>query len=307
MLVAVQGWQRLCVLQDKVARCLLRCRSARGPCGLAAPHMDLSTQALAAELLNARSWDPAEHPAWLAFEVIHGLEIRKRQHSVARKLLDQPGDKGSTPGEREPGALLQLNMGEGKTRVILPMLALELAGKSDAVRLVFLSELLHEAFSYLHRSLTGTNDASCMPIMLCIYAPSYMPVPMQVQIWLQIYTALRLTCRSHAPSKAYVRDRFSAGGLGAVQVSGYAGSLLDLRCLLQPFSRSIDLDANKIAAMEQQLLQCRSHRAVMCIASEERLSFELKAQVCIPAMSNRHHSRCGAALLELLLLSIPMT
>jgi hypothetical protein len=36
---------------------------------------------------------------------------------------------------------------------------------------------------------------------------------------------------------------------------------------------------DRIAAMEQQLLQCRSHRSVLCIASEERLSLELKGQV----------------------------
>jgi hypothetical protein len=52
---------------------------------------------------------------------------------------------------------LQLNMGEGKTRVILPMVALELCGKGDVVRLNFLSQLLPEALSYLSVCLTGTN------------------------------------------------------------------------------------------------------------------------------------------------------
>lgn len=50
---------------------------------------------------------------------------------------------------------LQLNMGEGKTRVILPMVALELSGKGNVVRLNFLSQLLPEAVEYLHACLTG--------------------------------------------------------------------------------------------------------------------------------------------------------
>ena len=46
-------------------------------------------------------------------------------------------------------------MGGGKTRVIIPMLALELCGKGDVVRLNFLLQLLPEAVEYLHACLTG--------------------------------------------------------------------------------------------------------------------------------------------------------
>lgn len=54
--------------------------------------------------------------------------------------------------------LSQLNMGEGKTRVILPMLLLELAqpGGGRLVRRNFLSQLLCEAYDFLHRSLTAS-------------------------------------------------------------------------------------------------------------------------------------------------------
>ena len=46
-------------------------------------------------------------------------------------------------------------MGEGKTRVILPMVALQLCGRGEVVRLSFLSQLLPEAVHYLHACLTG--------------------------------------------------------------------------------------------------------------------------------------------------------
>jgi hypothetical protein len=47
-------------------------------------------------------------------------------------------------------------MGEGKTRVILPMLALECANGKQLVRLNFLPTLLDEAYAHLHRYLTAS-------------------------------------------------------------------------------------------------------------------------------------------------------
>lgn len=62
---------------------------------------------------------------------------------VARHLIDNPG------------AILQLNMGEGKTRVIMPMLILHWADGANLVRLHILTPLLHEAFTFLHQTLSA--------------------------------------------------------------------------------------------------------------------------------------------------------
>eukprot|EP00882_Tetradesmus_deserticola_P023299 GHRQ01025352.1.p1 GENE.GHRQ01025352.1~~GHRQ01025352.1.p1 ORF type:complete len:119 (-),score=47.40 GHRQ01025352.1:254-610(-) len=80
------------------------------------------------ELLVHRTWDPAAHPKWLVFEVEGQLQIRPAQYDIAQHLL------------ANPGAIMQLNMGEGKTRVILPMLALHWA---DGSRLVSGGVCLH--------------------------------------------------------------------------------------------------------------------------------------------------------------------
>ena len=69
-----------------------------------------------------RTWDVAQHPKWLAFEVEGQLQIRPVQHWVAQHLMEHPED------------IMQLNMGEGKTRVILPMLALHWADGKRLVR-----------------------------------------------------------------------------------------------------------------------------------------------------------------------------
>ncbi len=51
----------------------------------------------------------------------------------------------------------QLNMGEGKTRVTLPMLALHWADGSRVVRLNFLPALIDEAYAHLHLVLTASS------------------------------------------------------------------------------------------------------------------------------------------------------
>ena len=100
------------------------------------------------ELLVTRRWDVAEHPEWLVFEVEGGLQIRPVQYDVARKLM------------LDPGSVVQLNMGEGKTRVILPMLILHWTRAGvDAQRLLRISALtalLHELFDFMHRHLCAS-------------------------------------------------------------------------------------------------------------------------------------------------------
>ena len=145
-------WQELCVLQDKLSRCIVRCNA--GTANRSAG-MDASLSALEQELRNKRAWEPSQHPEWLAFEVLQGLEIRHRQYVVAKHMLDNHGSPGM--GEQAKGAIIQLNMGEGKTRVILPMLVLALCGRGELVRLNFLQELLPEAVDYLHSCLTGVH------------------------------------------------------------------------------------------------------------------------------------------------------
>jgi hypothetical protein len=58
------------------------------------------------------------------------------------------------------GAIVQLNMGEGKTRVILPLLIMFWGSNTEdndsIIRLTFLTQLLGEAFSYLYQYLSAS-------------------------------------------------------------------------------------------------------------------------------------------------------
>ena len=102
------------------------------------------------ELRARRSWRPEDHPQRLVFEVENQLQIRPQQTIVAQGIIDRcaAGDG--------PGPIVQLNMGEGKTRVILPMLVLHWARGDTVVRLNVLSPLMHEALGYMHRRLCAS-------------------------------------------------------------------------------------------------------------------------------------------------------
>ena len=128
-------WLELCVLEDKTERLLAHC---------AAGNVALLLKEL--QVVRDDEWDPMAHPEWLVFEVEGRLQIRPAQLAVARNLIANP-----------EGTVVQLNMGEGKTRVILPLLALHWGRNADCVqRLHFLPALIDEAYDYLHRNLCAS-------------------------------------------------------------------------------------------------------------------------------------------------------
>eukprot|EP00884_Botryococcus_braunii_P022386 jgi/Botrbrau1/8831/Bobra.0335s0018.1 len=152
LFTAIFDWMELCVLEDRLSRLA----------HLAASPAD-NISSIVQELQTKRVWESNDHIEWLVFEVEGQLQIRPAQFKVAEGLLE------------DPGAVSQLNMGEGKTRVILPMLALHWAngnghrGKgtsshnrgNDLVRLVFLSTLIEEGYTHLHNCLSASLLCRC--------------------------------------------------------------------------------------------------------------------------------------------------
>ena len=132
-------WLQLCVLEDRLGRIVYLGRTCTG---------GMCDEKVVSELDVRREWSVEMHPEWLVFEVEGSLQIRPVQYQVVQSLIDNEG------------AITQLNMGEGKTRVMLPMLVLHWGSRArqvDAVvRLHFLSQLLQEAFDFLHRNLSSS-------------------------------------------------------------------------------------------------------------------------------------------------------
>ena len=98
------------------------------------------------ELLNKRNWDIKQYPEWLVFEVEGGIQIRPEQYTIASHLLNNPT------------SITQLNMGRGKTRVILPMMIMDLVKNRPVVlpRIMFLAALLWDTVEFLHETLTAS-------------------------------------------------------------------------------------------------------------------------------------------------------
>ena len=68
---------------------------------------DMKTQ-LEKELGYFRAWQPMEHPDWLLVEIESNISIRPAQAAIADRMLNPNGNQN---------AVMQLNMGEGKSSV----------------------------------------------------------------------------------------------------------------------------------------------------------------------------------------------
>ncbi|KAH8434444.1 DUF3638 and DUF3645 domain-containing protein [Aspergillus melleus] len=93
-----------------------------------------------AESKPGDGWNPKTHPDWLLFEIQNKLTIREAQVKVAMQEID-PDTSGN--------AVLQLNMGEGKTSVITPLVVLALARSGQLPRVIVLKPLLRQSVNLL--------------------------------------------------------------------------------------------------------------------------------------------------------------
>ena len=100
------------------------------------------------ELINQEDtqvWNIQDYPSWLLFEFENNLSIRPIQAKVAFQMLKPQSNQHS---------LLQLNMGEGKTAVITPIVAAHLAySKHSLVRIIVLPSLYNTNYSTLRYQL----------------------------------------------------------------------------------------------------------------------------------------------------------
>lgn len=92
------------------------------------------------------NWDPYDYPESLLLEIENGVLIRDVQEEIARKMRTlQPGSN----------AVMQLNMGEGKSSVIVPIVAAALADGSRLVRVLVAKPQSHQMFQMLVSKLGG--------------------------------------------------------------------------------------------------------------------------------------------------------
>ncbi|KAL8396684.1 hypothetical protein RB594_003665 [Gaeumannomyces avenae] len=103
---------------------------------------------LARELSNVghEGWDPIAFPDWLLLEVERDLLIRPVQARIARAMIEPPGGRS---------CVMQFNMGEGKSSVIMPMVAAAIADGSRLARVVVARPQRKQMMHTLSRALGG--------------------------------------------------------------------------------------------------------------------------------------------------------
>ncbi|KAM7221941.1 hypothetical protein V8F06_002692 [Rhypophila decipiens] len=92
------------------------------------------------------NWDPDEQPDWLLLEIESNFLIRPGQVDVARATIWPASGANS---------VLQMNMGQGKTSCIIPMVAAAMANKKNLVRIIVPKALLQQTAQILQSRLGG--------------------------------------------------------------------------------------------------------------------------------------------------------
>lgn len=92
------------------------------------------------------NWQPASHPDWVLLEIEANILIRPGQVDVALATISPTSGSNS---------VLQMNMGQGKTSCIIPMVAASLADTNRLVRVVVPKALLLQTAQLLHARLGG--------------------------------------------------------------------------------------------------------------------------------------------------------
>jgi len=110
-----------------------------------------NSRELAKELMHTghTNWSPVEYPDWLLLEVESGILIRPAQARVASLMMNPPGDSNH---------VMQLDMGEGKSSVIVPMMAAHLADGSRLVRVIVAKAQSRQMMHTLTCALGGLLD-----------------------------------------------------------------------------------------------------------------------------------------------------
>lgn len=113
---------------------------------LAGERLDVSTFYAEIENTGRQGWQSSDMPDWLLIEIENDFLIRPIQAQVALAMI-QPSSSANS--------LIQLNMGEGKSSVIIPLVAVALANGRRMVRIIVLKSLSKQMSHTMTRRLGG--------------------------------------------------------------------------------------------------------------------------------------------------------
>eukprot|EP00559_Dactyliosolen_fragilissimus_P003496 CAMPEP_0184860846 /NCGR_PEP_ID=MMETSP0580-20130426/5651_1 /TAXON_ID=1118495 /ORGANISM="Dactyliosolen fragilissimus" /LENGTH=1532 /DNA_ID=CAMNT_0027358101 /DNA_START=132 /DNA_END=4730 /DNA_ORIENTATION=+ len=106
-------------------------------------------------------WNGYDNPEFIMFEVDNDISIRDTQAMVAFEILKEKND-GDSLGQNR---LMQLNMGEGKTAVIMPIVLARAARGDSVVRATVLSSLYTTNYNDWQYKLGGLLNRRIYPLL----------------------------------------------------------------------------------------------------------------------------------------------
>ena len=107
------------------------------------------------------NWKPCDYIPWLILELEMNITIRENQIKVAHHMMEP---NTTVDDVKVRSIVMQMNMGEGKTSLILPMLAVSLcSSNSSLVRIVVLKSLFPTNDQSLRYKLGGILNQRIFP------------------------------------------------------------------------------------------------------------------------------------------------
>jgi len=245
-------WLQLCVLEDKLTRVQQLLHNGAHPSVLGL---------VRDELISARrEWDVNEHLAWLVLEVEFRFQIRPTQFLVFKELIENPG------------TIQQLNMGLGKTRVIIPMLLLywrygpQPNKKKRVIRVNVLSQLLNEAYDCWHERL----GASVFRFKL-FRMPFHRANGLTIERLSRMHQALALAARSQGVFVMAPEHRLSMYNKQRELASSHSAEDLQVAALLAEIESPRRVEMVDVFDEVDELLHHR-YKLVYALGKHERLS-----------------------------------
>jgi hypothetical protein len=215
-------------------------------------HEDLVNQL---QNLGHQNWDAMEHPETLLMEIESDITVRPVQEHIAEKMRKPDGDN----------TIMQLNMGEGKSSCIVPMVASKLADGKKLVRVIVAKPQSQQMSQMLISKLGGPLDRR-------VY---YMPIS----------RSLKLDSSAAKTIRSILQDCMDNGGVALVQPEHILSlKLMALECYI--------LGGREDVGRELKLTLDFLDRHVRDIVDESDENFSVKFEL-IYTMGTQHPIEFG--------------
>ncbi|KAJ6485682.1 hypothetical protein C8R45DRAFT_997491 [Mycena sanguinolenta] len=197
-----------------------------------------------AATVGGQGWDPIAYPDWLLVQLDADMLIRPLQANIAQHMMS-PESLGN--------ALMQLNMGEGKSSVIVPIISAALADGEQLVRVIVLKPLAAQMFQLLKQRVCTLANRRLF------YLPFSRDVPLDLTKIRQIFNLFKECARSGGillcqPEHILSFQLMGLNALSESETDGKTRLLREAQDWLDVAARDILDESDEILSVRYQLI-----------------------------------------------------